>query len=78
MKTFVKTKSGKEKFYKDGYTDLRGRFDYASVNSASDLKEISRFSIFVMHNKYGSLIREAGRPTTVGRVNTGVLKSKKY
>ena len=67
-KTFVETKNGSVKFYKDGYTDLRGRFDYASVNSPGELKEIKRFSIFVMCDKNGSLIREAAPPSTVGRV----------
>ncbi|KCV68167.1 hypothetical protein H696_05095 [Fonticula alba] len=37
---------GKAKFVKDGYTDLRGRFDYASVSTMS-IKEMSRLAIFV-------------------------------
>jgi len=47
---------------------LRGRFDYASVNSPGELKEIKRFSIFIMDDKHGSLIREAGPPSVHGTV----------
>jgi hypothetical protein len=28
VKCFAKMKTGKTRFYKDGYTDLRGSFDY--------------------------------------------------
>ena len=63
-------------FYKDGYTDLRGRFDYASLNT-SDLKSFDKFAIFVMSDEYGSLIREAIPPAVVGKVEgTLILKSK--
>jgi hypothetical protein len=39
-------------FYKDGYTDLRGRFDYASLDPES-LKTVEKFSIFVMSDELG-------------------------
>lgn len=52
VKTFAKEKSGKVIFYKDGYTDLRGRFDYASLNPES-LKNVDRFAIFVMSDDLG-------------------------
>ena len=52
MKTFSKNKSGEINFYKDGYTDLRGRFDYASLNSDS-LNSIEKFSIFIMSDELG-------------------------
>jgi hypothetical protein len=32
VKVYAKLKNGTVRFYKDGYTDLRGRFDYASLN----------------------------------------------
>ena len=53
MKCFAKDKSGKANFYKDGYTDLRGRFDYTSVTSF-DLSNFEKFSIFVMSDEYGN------------------------
>lgn len=32
IKTFIKYKNGNIEFYKDGFTDIRGSFDYASLN----------------------------------------------
>lgn len=40
-------------FYKDGYTDLRGRFDYSSVCSNA-LEEVELFSILVKTISKGS------------------------
>ena len=54
VKTFAREKNGKVVFYKDGYTDLRGRFDYASLNPDS-FKTVEKFSIFVMSDELGSL-----------------------
>lgn len=33
VKVYAKLKNGTVRFFKDGYTDLRGRFDYASLNA---------------------------------------------
>ena len=52
---------GASKFYKDGYTDLRGKFDYASLNT-SELSRVSRFSILVMSEENGALVQEARPP----------------
>ena len=52
VKCFAKTKSGVVNFYKDGYTDLRGRFDYATLN-ASEITSIEKFSIFIMSDELG-------------------------
>ncbi len=38
--------TGETKFHKDGYTDLRGAFDYASVSTDSDSRP-SEYAIFV-------------------------------
>ena len=35
VKVFGRFKSGKTSFYKDGYTDMRGNFDYASLSGAA-------------------------------------------
>jgi hypothetical protein len=34
VKVYARLRNGTVRFYKDGYTDLRGRFDYASLNSS--------------------------------------------
>lgn len=65
MKVFSKNKAGKIDFIKDGYTDLRGKFDYL-VSSSVNIKEIDTLSIFVMSDHLGSLILEAKPPKIVG------------
>ena len=54
VKTFAKTKSGDVSFYKDGYTDIRGRFDYVSLNT-SNLNNVSKFALFIMSPDFGKL-----------------------
>jgi hypothetical protein len=34
VKVYARLRNGTVRFFKDGYTDLRGRFDYASLNSS--------------------------------------------
>lgn len=48
-------------FYKDGYTDIRGVFDYVSL-STSELSNVERFSILVVSDGAGSVVREARPP----------------
>lgn len=40
-------------FYKDGYTDLVGRFDYASI-STSNLKNVKSIAMFIMSDELGN------------------------
>jgi len=61
VKVFARRPGGELSFHKDGYTDLRGRFDYASLSGASDLP-VERFSILVLSEKNGALIREVAPP----------------
>lgn len=61
VKVYVRLADGQVKFHKDGYTDLRGRFDYASV-STPETSPLSRFSILVLSDEFGALIREANPP----------------
>lgn len=48
------------KFYKDGYTDLRGRFDYFSVN-APERQAIERFAILMLSENRGAVVRYVAR-----------------
>jgi len=76
VKCFAKTRNGVVNFYKDGYTDLRGRFDYATLNT-TDVSSIEKYSLFIMQDELGSLIREATAPNTVGKIEGAIeLKSK--
>jgi len=45
-------KDGKILFQKDGYTDFKGKFDYAT-SSTCDIKTVDKFSIFVMSDTLG-------------------------
>jgi hypothetical protein len=60
VKIYAMTGSGPQ-FYKDGYTDLRGKFDYASV-STSDIGSATRFSILIMSKEHGATVLEAPVP----------------
>lgn len=61
VKTYLRLANGQVKFHKDGYTDQRGRFDYASV-STPERAPVSRFAILVLSEAHGALIREAVPP----------------
>jgi hypothetical protein len=61
VKVYAQMQDGQVKFYKDGYTDLRGRFDYGSV-STNELDNVKKFSLLVMSEDKGALIREASPP----------------
>ena len=61
VKVYAQMADGQVKFYKDGYTDLRGRFDYASL-STNDLDVAAKFSILILSDEFGALVREAAPP----------------
>ena len=60
VKVYAMTGSG-PKFYKDGYTDLRGKFDYATV-STTDIAGATKFSLLVMSEEHGATVLEAPVP----------------
>ena len=61
VKAYARTKDGRVRFYKDGYTDLRGRFDYATL-STNELEQVDRFSLLVLSDDRGALVKEAAPP----------------
>ena len=61
VKVYARLADGTVKFHKDGYTDLRGRFDYASVNTP-ERQPIRRFAILALSEDRGALIQEAAPP----------------
>jgi hypothetical protein len=61
VKVYAKMNDGSAIFFKDGYTDLRGQFDYASV-STDDLKRTVKLSILVLHDKHGASSHETDPP----------------
>ncbi|HEX3135107.1 MAG TPA: hypothetical protein VHX44_16200, partial [Planctomycetota bacterium] len=61
VKAYARMQGGEVRFFKDGYTDLRGRFDYASL-STDELDRVERFALLIMSEQHGALIREAVPP----------------
>jgi hypothetical protein len=61
VKVYSKSADGTVKFFKDGYTDLRGRFDYASLNT-NELENAARLAVLVLSDRFGAVVREALPP----------------
>ena len=64
VKVFAHKKGGSASapfFFKDGYTDIRGKFDYAQT-SGNRLKDVQKFAILVMSDTLGSIIKECDPP----------------
>ena len=61
VKVYAEMQDDRTMFYKDGYTDLRGRFDYASL-STNELDFVKRFSLLVLDADRGGLVREVKIP----------------
>ena len=61
VKVFAKGPKGQVEFHKDGYTDLRGRFDYVTQSNRS-LDGISEYAILIISDEHGAVIREAKPP----------------
>ena len=61
VKAYARMQGGEVRFFKDGYTDLRGRFDYATL-STDELDRVERFALLIMSTEHGALIREATPP----------------
>jgi hypothetical protein len=61
VKVYARMQDGSVQFYKDGYTDLRGRFDYTSL-STDELDRVERFSLLVLSDELGAVVREAAPP----------------
>lgn len=61
VKVFSRNKDDSNIFYKDGYTDIRGGFDYASL-STDELGNVKEFSILVMSPQNGTRILQASPP----------------
>ena len=61
VKCYARVEGGAVRFHKDGYTDLRGRFDYASVSEVGGGRPV-RFSLLVLSEKDGAVLREVDPP----------------
>lgn len=61
VKAFVKRAGKGNEFYKDGFTDVRGKFDYASIAN-SDLPSLEKFLILICDDELGALVLSAKPP----------------
>jgi hypothetical protein len=61
VKVFAKLPNGAVRFHKDGYTDLRGRFDYASVSDDPNAGS-NRYAVLVLAEQRGAMVREVTPP----------------
>lgn len=61
VKVYAKLANGSVRFHKDGYTDLRGRFDYASM-SGEGANDAVRYAVLVASEAEGAAIREIAPP----------------
>jgi transcription termination factor NusB len=61
VKVYARTKDGQVKFYKDGYTDLRGRFDYTSL-STNEIDFVEKFALLILSESEGAVVREVSPP----------------
>ena len=52
---------GAVSFYRDGYTDWRGRFDYASL-STDRLPKVAEFAILIHSEEEGAVVKQAHPP----------------
>lgn len=57
VKVYAKNSGKKAAFYKDGYTDSKGKFSYSTVTSDEKAK-IAAFSLLVTHEELGSTVLE--------------------
>ncbi|KAI9993341.1 hypothetical protein PInf_015419 [Phytophthora infestans] len=58
----------KTEFYKDGYTDLLGKFDYVGINGDL-ISTVEKFSILISHDKFGAKVEQVDPPvlaTSIG------------
>jgi hypothetical protein len=61
VKVYARHRDGSVRFYKDGYTDLRGQFDYGSL-STPDLETVDRFALLIAHPQGGAVLRQSEPP----------------
>jgi len=61
VKVYAKIRDGRVKFFKDGYTDFRGRFDYVSLNT-NELDDTARLALLILSEDHGAVIREVRPP----------------
>ncbi|KAG9402438.1 hypothetical protein AC1031_007050 [Aphanomyces cochlioides] len=66
VKAFVQTKEIKTAiFYKDGYTDICGRFNYMGINDTKLLLSVTKVALLILHPDHGAVIRQVSPPISI-------------
>ena len=66
VKVYVELNNDEVQFYKDGYTDLNGKFNYLALNT-DQLKKAKKFYIYVSEENEGAIIKECYPPKNIER-----------
>ncbi|MEL6907733.1 MAG: hypothetical protein AAFP22_20165, partial [Planctomycetota bacterium] len=61
VKVYARLADGTVRFHKDGYTDLRGRFDYVSLSGVEG-PEPTRYAVLALHEDRGATVSELAPP----------------
>ena len=61
VKVFARMPDGAVRFHKDGYTDIRGRFDYVSLSDDPN-RGAQRYAVMVLDEERGAVIRALNPP----------------
>ncbi|KAJ3223197.1 hypothetical protein HDU81_009358 [Chytriomyces hyalinus] len=62
VKVYARLADGSTVFYKDGYTDILGRFDYASLSNRAVLQRVEGFAVLASSAEYGDVVLTAKAP----------------
>ncbi|OQS01649.1 hypothetical protein ACHHYP_00511 [Achlya hypogyna] len=66
VKVFAQTKaSAKVRFYKDGYTDVVGCFDYIGINDTKLLLQVKALAVLIVHPVHGAVVRQLRPPPAI-------------
>ena len=68
VKVYAKLNNDNVQFYKDGYTDLNGKFNYLFLNSDL-LEQVKKFYIYVSEGNHGEIIKECFPPKNIENSN---------
>ena len=63
MQVYIKNKFGSVLFYKDGYTDVLGRFDYASISEARRSSGVKAMAALIVSPRTGCVITKLDTPS---------------
>jgi hypothetical protein len=61
VKVYARKHGGSVVFYKDGYTDVRGVFDYTTLSN-DEIDQVEKFAVLISSDDHGAIVREVAPP----------------